>query len=188
MIYRTLFLEFFKAGLFAVGGGLATLPFLREMAAKYPWFSVQELTDMIAISESTPGPIGVNMATFAGYRAAGILGGITATLSLVLPSLVIIIIISSFMERFQESLVVQRGFYAIRAATAGLIAGAMFEVFLLSLFNLSVWEKTHQFLDLFQWKPILVFASFLFLIRRFPKIHPAVFILAGAVLGVVLQF
>ena len=187
MIYRTLFVEFFKAGLFAVGGGLATLPFLREMAVNYPWFSVQELTDMIAVSESTPGPIGVNMAACRlpcsrcsrwdyGYSV------FSTALSRYYYNYFI------FHGTLSRVLNGSAGFYAVRAATAGLIAGAMFDVFLLSFFNLSVFQKTHQFLDLFQWQPILVFACFIFLIRRLPKVHHAVFILAGAVLGVVLQF
>ena len=86
MVYLQLFVEFFKTGLLAVGGGLATLPFLKEIAQTYSWFSVSQLTDMIAISESTPGPIGINMSTYAGFHAAGIPGAIVSTLSLVLPS------------------------------------------------------------------------------------------------------
>ena len=89
MIYLNLFIEFFKTGLFAVGGGLATLPFLYSIAERYPWFTTAELADMIAVSESTPGPIGVNMATYAGYTSTGILGGLVATLGLIIPSLVI---------------------------------------------------------------------------------------------------
>ena len=93
MIYLLLFWEFFKTGLFAVGGGLATLPFLTQMSVSHPdWFTTQMLADMIAVSESTPGPIGVNMATYVGYTVAGIPGAIVATCSLVLPSLIIITI------------------------------------------------------------------------------------------------
>lgn len=182
-----LFKEFFKTGLFSVGGGLATLPFLREMTQRYDWFSMEDLMDMIAISESTPGPIGVNMSTFAGYNAAGILGGITATLSLVFPSIVVIIIICLFMERFQSSLMVQRGFYALRAATAGLIAGAMFEVVVLSLFNVDLYTATGKILNLLCWPALLLFGFLIVLIKKFPKVHPVVFILGSAVVGVVLK-
>ena len=87
MIFGILFSEFFKIGLFAVGGGLVTIPFLFELTRKYNWFSAQELMDMIAVSQSTPGPIGINMATYAGFQTAGIYGGIVATFGLVLPSL-----------------------------------------------------------------------------------------------------
>lgn len=92
MIFLQLFYEFFKAGLFAIGGGLATLPFLKQISLRYPWFTPNDLMDMIAVSESTPGPMGVNSATYAGFHAAGIPGAITATCSLVLPSVIIIIL------------------------------------------------------------------------------------------------
>ena len=85
MIYLTLFYEFFKVGLFSVGGGVATIPFYMELADKYDWLTTQMLTDMIAVSESTPGPIGINLATYAGFRAAGIPGALVATFSTVLP-------------------------------------------------------------------------------------------------------
>ena len=103
MIYLILFYEFFKVGLFSIGGGMATVPFLMELADKYPWFTKQELANMIAISESTPGPIGINMATYAGYQAAGIPGALTATLSLVFPTMVIIILVAKFMSDFSEN-------------------------------------------------------------------------------------
>lgn len=98
-----LFLEFFKIGLFAVGGGLATIPFLHQLAEKYTWFTVETLVDMIAISESTPGAMGVNMATYTGFTTAGIPGSLVATLGLVLPSIVIIIIIAHFLKQFSDS-------------------------------------------------------------------------------------
>lgn len=186
--YLHLFIEFFKTGLFAIGGGLATLPFLRDIADKYPWFTTVELTDMIAISESTPGPIGVNMSTFAGYRAAGILGGVVATLSLVLPSVIIIVVISSFMKRFKDSVIINRGFYAIRAATAGLIAGAIFDVFLISFFNTSLFGVSTNIFTLVQWQAIALFIGLLCLIKIFPKVHPIVFLIAGALIGIILKF
>ena len=92
MIFLQLFWEFLKTGLFAVGGGLATLPFLKAITHKYPWFTANDLMDMIAVSESTPGPMGVNSATYAGFHAAGLPGALTATFSLVLPSVIIIIL------------------------------------------------------------------------------------------------
>src|SRR5699024_7366077 len=107
MIYINLFLIFFKIGLFSIGGGLATLPFLQELANNYNWISSEELIDMIAISESTPGPIGINTATFVGYKAAGIFGGIVTTLGIVTPSIIIIIIIAHYFKRFNEKPLVQ---------------------------------------------------------------------------------
>lgn len=185
--YLLLMFEFFKAGLFAVGGGLATLPFLREMALQRPWFSMQDLLDMIAVSESTPGPIGINMATFAGFHAAGVPGAVLASLSLVLPSLIIIIVIASFLDRFQESVLIQRGFYLLRAATAGLIGGAIFEVVLVSLFNVQALGKRGQLLHLVRWPALGLFAALIFLIHKFPRVHPIFLILISAVLGIVFQ-
>ena len=136
MILIILFLEFFKVGLFSVGGGLATIPFLYELAAKYNWFDEKMLMDMIAVSQSTPGAIGVNMATFAGFRASGILGGIIATLGLVTPSIIVIIIVAHFLNKFKESRTVESIFYGLRPAVASLIAAAGYQVFKVSILAL----------------------------------------------------
>ena len=101
MIYLILAFEFFKIGLFSIGGGMATLPFLMDLTNKYDWFTVSELTNMVAISESTPGPVGINMATYAGYNAAGVLGAIVATLALTAPAWIIIILIAKFLENLK---------------------------------------------------------------------------------------
>lgn len=120
MIYFTLAYEFFKIGLFSIGGGMATLPFLMDLAGKYDWFTIAQVADMAAISESTPGPLGVNMATFAGYHAAGIPGALIATLALTAPALIIIILIAKFLENFSENQTVQAVFYGIRPTVAAL--------------------------------------------------------------------
>ena len=140
MIFLQLFYEFFKAGLFAIGGGLATLPFLKQISLRYPWFTPNDLMDMIAVSESTPGPMGVNSATYAGFHAAGIPGAITATCSLVLPSVIIIILVSRALDKFRDSPLVKNGFYGLRPASAGLIFGAMLEVFAASLLHTENWS------------------------------------------------
>ncbi|MDK2789175.1 MAG: chromate transporter, partial [Epulopiscium sp.] len=114
MIYFLLFIEFFKIGLFAIGGGLATLPFLQELIEKYHWFSSYDLINMIAISESTPGPIGINTATFVGYKTAGIIGSIIATLGIVTPSIIIIILIAHYYMKFSEHPVVRASLNGIR--------------------------------------------------------------------------
>ena len=111
-----LFIEFFKIGLFSVGGGMATLPFLYRLADKYTWFSVNQIPDMIAISESTPGPLGVNMATYTGFQFGGALGSVCATLGLIFPSVVIIVIISKFLEKFRNNKYVEYAFYGLRPA------------------------------------------------------------------------
>ena len=184
MIYLQLFYEFFKIGLFALGGGLATLPFLYNLAEKYPWFDASMLPDMIAVSESTPGPIGVNMATYAGYSSAGISGGIVATLGLVTPSIIIVIIIAGFLNKFQENLYVKSAFYGLRPAVTALIAIAGFEVLKVSIFTFEQFKLSHQWLDLFDIKALVIFIVFFLLTKKF-KFHPIVFILMGAVIGIV---
>ena len=129
-----LFYEFFKTGLFAVGGGLATLPFLYDMAARHPeWFTVSQLADMLAVSESTPGPLGVNMATYVGYLTAGIPGAVAATMGLVAPSVIVILIVAAFLKRFRESRLVNNVFYGLRPASAAMVAAAGLSVVGLAL-------------------------------------------------------
>ena len=133
MIYLILAYEFFKIGLFSIGGGMATLPFLMDLTNKYDWFTVSELTNMVAISESTPGPVGINMATYAGYNAAGVLGAIVATLALTAPAWIIIILIAKFLENFSENKNVKAAFYGIRPAVAALIGYAVWELLKIAL-------------------------------------------------------
>ena len=149
MIYLCLFYEYFKIGLFAIGGGLATIPFLQKLIQKTGWATPKDLVDMIAISESTPGPIGVNMATYVGFQTAGIGGAVIATLGLVTPSVIIIVIIAHYFMRFAEEPLVKAGFYGLRPAVTGLIAAAGFEVARVSLFNLQRYLDTRKILDIF---------------------------------------
>lgn len=183
MLYITLFFEFFKTGLFAIGGGLATLPFLFEIAEKYPWFTKDMLADMLAVSESTPGPIGVNMATYAGFSAAGILGGITATLGLVLPSVIVIILVAKVLDKFSQNKYVASAFYGLRPAVCALIVVAAAEVFKTSLLNLDLFAKTKNFLDLVNWEHLILFLI-LFLVNKKFKLHPIFIILLSAVCGI----
>ncbi len=128
MIYLRLYLEFFKIGLFSIGGGLATLPFVQQLIERYGWITSEDLLNMIAISESTPGPIGINLATFVGYNTGGLLGGIVATIGLVTPSLIIIVLVAHYFIRFNEHPLVQGALRGIRPAVAGLIAFVAFEL------------------------------------------------------------
>ena len=137
MIYLILFLEFFKVGLFTIGGGLASLPFLYELAEKYTWITKPMIADMIAISQSTPGPIGINMATYVGFKSGGILGGIIATFAIVLPSFIIIIIIANFLNKFKNSKLVDSAFKGLRPTVTGLIAVAWFEIIKISIINVN---------------------------------------------------
>ena len=171
MILITLFYEFFKIGLFAIGGGMVTIPFLFDLTKKFDWFTAHELTDMIAVSQSTPGPIGVNMATYAGFQAAGICGGIVATLGLVMPSIIIVVLVSKLLVRCAENACVCDVMSAIRPAVAALILQAGYEILRLSI------------TDYFS----LLFAVGFFLLIYFYKKGPIFYIVLSAVLGIVLK-
>ncbi len=186
MTLLLMFLEFFKTGLFAIGGGLATLPFLYNMADKYDWFTRSDLADMIAVSESTPGPIGINMATYVGFHTAGVLGAVITTTALVLPSLIIIMIVASFLKRFSESFYVKSAFYGLRPAVTGLIAAAAFEIYRITLLAIEPFLETRNLLNLFQWKNIVLFAA-LFILNKKVKWHPVFIILIAAAAGIVFQ-
>lgn len=176
--------EFFKTGLFAIGGGPATIPFLMDMAEKYPWFSLQELGDMIAISESTPGPIGLNFATYAGFKTLGLFGGIVSTLALVFPSIVVILIIAAFLEGFQENRMVKAVFRGIKPAVTALIAVAVIGMIQVSLFSA---ETTGMQLRI----PSTILCVVIFVLLQWNKtrkMHPALWFLIAAVIGVVGQF
>jgi len=171
MIFAVLFSEFFKIGLFAIGGGLVTIPFLFELTKKFDWFSAQELMDMIAVSQSTPGPVGVNMATYAGFKAAGVSGGIIATFGLVLPSVIIVILVASLLKQCSENKFVCELMTAIRPAGIALILSAGIELCKLSVTN---------------WKEGLFTAAFFVLIYFYKK-SPIFYIILSAILGAVLE-
>ena len=184
MTYLLLAYEFFKAGLFAIGGGLATLPYLMEMSQNHPtWFTLDELMNMIAVSESTPGPLGVNMATYVGFHVGGILGAAVATFSLVLPSYLTVLIVIRILNRFRTSRIVNGGMEALRPAVTGLIAAAGFSVFWSSIYREVAGAMQ------FQWVAFLLFLCFFTAMQLKPlrKLHPLVYIAAGALLGIVLQ-
>ena len=186
MIYLRLFYEFFKTGLFAVGGGLATLPFLEDMAASTGWFTTAQLADMLAVSESTPGPIGVNMATYVGFTTAGIPGAVIATLGLTTPCILVILIISAFLQAFRTNKYVERVFYGLRPASTGLIAAAGLSVVMMTFFRdgENIFSSIHF--------PSVILAAVLLYLTRWcrhtKKLHPIVFIAAAALVGAVLKF
>lgn len=183
MILLQLFWEFFKTGLFAVGGGLATLPFLQEMADTTGWFTTAQLADMVAVSESTPGPVGVNMATYVGFTVAGVPGAVVATLGLIFPSIVIILVIAAFLNAFRDSKLVQNAFYGLRPASTGLIAAAGLSLVLMAFWRPEAaqwWEKIPI--------PAVLLAAALIYFTRFnrhtKKLHPILFIAVSAVVGI----
>jgi chromate transporter len=181
MIFFLLFVEFFKIGFFAVGGGLATLPFLYQLADKYDWITHESIANMIAVSESTPGAIGVNMATYAGFQCAGILGGIIATLGLVSPSIIVILIVARILKSFKENPIVQSVFCGFRPAATGLIAVAVFGVIKLALYNEEA-ARWYEFIRL----PELILMTILFVLIHTLKKHPIIYIAAAGVAGMVL--
>lgn len=176
MILLRLFWEFFKTGLFAIGGGMATVPFLFDISARTLWFSASELANMIAVSESTPGPIGINMATYVGFETAGIVGGVVATLGLVTPSVVIIVIIAKLLARFADNPVVKTVFTYLRPAVIGLLLYALWQ-----LIPLTFLGAENNILIL----PVIAFAVLLFCMLKWKKIHPILWIGAGALFGIV---
>ena len=191
MILLRLFWEFFKTGLFAVGGGMATLPFLYSMAEATGWFSAAQLADMIAVSESTPGPIGVNMATYVGFTVAGIPGAIIATLGLIAPEVIIILIIARVLQKFRQNKLVDAAFYGLRPCSVGLIAAAGLLVVKVAMLHTERYFQTGRLAELVDWKAILLAAVLIVLtrwVKKTKKLHPIFFILGSALVGVVLSF
>ena len=179
MIYLRLFFEFFKVGLFSVGGGLATIPFLTDLGQRTGWFTSGQLADMIAISESTPGPLGVNMSTYVGFHTAGLLGSIVSTLGLVTPSILVILLIARILKQFRQSRVVNAIFYGLRAASVALIT---VEVAVIALAKEGSPLGVH-------WMGVALAALVFVLMRYTPakKLHPIVFIAFSAVVGAIFQ-
>ena len=186
-----LFWEFFKTGLFSVGGGLATLPFIYDISDKTGWFTHAQIADMIAVAESTPGPIGINMATYVGYTTAGIAGSLCATLGIIVPPITIILIIAKFLQRFRESTLVDHAFYGLRPASSALIAAAGVSVVKIALLDLPAFAASHAAADLFAWKAIalaVVIWLMANVVKQTKKLHPLFFIALSAVVGIVFRF
>lgn len=182
-----LYWEFFKTGLFAVGGGLATLPFLSQMADKTGWFTQGQLMDMVAVSESTPGPIGINTATYVGFTTSGVPGAIAATLGLVTPSILIILIIASFLKAFRSNRYVDAVFRCLRPASTGLIAASGLSVAAITFYT----AAPTGILGSIQWKAVILAALLLVVTRVIPqtkKLHPVIWIALSALSGIVFSF
>lgn len=179
-----LFFSFFKIGLFAVGGGPATIPYLMDLTETKDWFTMKELTNMIAISESTPGPVGLNMATYAGFTTAGIAGGIIASIGLVIPSIVVIILIARFLKDFSGNKYVKAAFWGIRPAVTALIAMAVYNLCKVSLFV----ETESGLAPAIKTMILAVVVFILMQNKRFKKMHPAMWLLGAAVVGIIFRF
>lgn len=190
MIFLHLFIEFFKTGLFSIGGGLATIPFLTAMGEKWGWFSPETLANMIAVGESTPGPIGVNMATYVGYTVGmdkygiwgAFLGGFTATFALVLPSVIIILIVARILKAFKENKLVERCFYSIRPAVTGMIATAAVMMIRSGIFI----KNSANIIGQIDIKALILFAVLLVCTNKI-KLHPIFYIIIAGAAGAIFK-
>lgn len=171
MIYLLLAYEFFKIGLFAIGGGLVTIPFLFDLSEQYHWFSTTELADMIAISQSTPGPIGINMATYVGFKTAGIVGAIIATLSLISPAIIVIYFVQKMLDKWATNVYVTNILSAVRPAVMALILFAGLDVAETAIFD----YKTAGLL------------AFLLLCMSFYRKNVFIYIVISAIIGIVFE-
>ncbi len=203
MIYLRLFYEFAKVGLFAVGGGLATVPFLQDMAKHTGWFTTHQLADMIAVSECTPGPIGVNMATYTGYTVGGPVGSAVATLGLIFPSIVVILIVARILKAFRDNKYVEWAFYGLRPASTGLIAAACLGVAKIALFDTGEQAFLANALANIRWNAVILALILWFfmnpgmfgkkiggnkVLKKISGLHPIFFLAAAAIVGIVFRF
>ena len=182
-----LIVEFFKTGLFAVGGGLATLPFLYEMGDNTGWFTAQDVLNLLAVSESTPGPIGINMSTYVGFITAGIPGAILASLSLTAPCVLVILLVIRVLDQFKGSPLVDSVFKALRPASIGMITAALIGVVKESLLHLEAFAGLNTTLAVFNWKGIVLAVVLWFVMKKW-KTHPIAYIAIAAAAGVVFAF
>ena len=197
-VYLQLYWEFFKTGLFAVGGGMATLPFLKDIGEKTGWYTYSDLMNMLAVSESTPGPIGINMATYVGFTVGGPLGAVIATIGEVTPSIIVILIIAVLLKSFRDNKYVNHAFYGLRPASTGLIGAACVAVILEVLTSVIVLSEGRIF-NAFQLGEgsilhllKLALAALLLILTNWVKpvknLHPIVFIALSAVVGILFGF
>ena len=198
-VYLRLYWEFFKTGLFAVGGGMATLPFLKDIVQSTGWYTYTDLMNMLAVSESTPGPIGINMATYAGFTVGGIPGAVIATLGEVTPSIIVILIVAMMLKKFRDNRYVNMAFYGLRPASTGLIGAACVTVVLEVMTGIKVLAADGALMNTFRlageslikWPGVLLGALLIVLtnfIRPVKNWHPIVFIAFSAVVGIVFRF
>lgn len=193
MTHFLLFVEFFKIGLFSFGGGYATLPFLYHISETYHWFSADELSKMLAVSSITPGPVGMNAATFAGFKTGGILGSIVATTAIMIPSFLLVILISKVLENFKDNFYIKSALYVLRPATAAMIAAVGVRLFRGSIIldlPESLNELPNVFYEAYKFINIKAFVLFLFLFILSLKLKrdPLIYLLIGAACGILLHF
>lgn len=180
MIYLKLFWSFFKIGMFSIGGGMAAMPLIQNQVVDlHHWLTLKEFTDLITISEMTPGPIAINSATFIGIRIAGLFGAIIATLGCVLPSCIIISILAWVYFNYKELNVLKGVLSGLRSAVVALIASAGLSIFILTVWgenSISIKPESINFISL------LLFASSLFILRK-QKPNPMYIMLGTGIIG-----
>ncbi|MCL2670831.1 MAG: chromate transporter [Clostridiales bacterium] len=180
MIYLLLFWEFFKTGLLAFGGGLATVPFLQRMVDTHGWMSQAELMHSITAGESIPGPIGVNAATYVGFHVGGVWGATVATFALVLPSVIVMIFVARALSRFRDAPLVQKLFSVLRPVSLGLIAATAFAMLMETVFPASSFNPWNL--------GVLAVLIACLQIPKVKKWDPILFILGGGLLGLLVPF
>lgn len=185
-----LFCTFFYIGLFTIGGGIVAITLMQQTIVQRGLISEEQFYNMVAISESTPGPLGTNMATYIGYNLYGIPGGIITTIGEVLPSLIIIVIIAKFLKKFNNSIYVKGALSFLRPVTTGLILVPVVQIFMFNMlhiptnFSISYLFSLENLKNFFDWINLFAYAVILFLIMKF-KMHPILTILLGALFGII---
>lgn len=186
MILLQLFYEFFKIGFFAIGGGLATIPFLEHLSNKTGWFPLSLIHEMIAISEATPGPLGIKMATYVGYTVGGGVGGLVSTLGVILPAIIIITLVSKSLVKYSENKLMNQAFYGLRPAVIGLTTAATFTIFQTSFLHFGHLSTLTCVSDVIDIGKFALFITLLFCIRKFKK-HPVFYIVISAIIGIIFR-
>lgn len=186
-ILLDLFLTFFKIGLFTFGGGYAMLPLIMQEVESHGWLANEELINFVAVAESTPGPFAINIATYVGSEMGGVLGSVCATLGVVMPSFIVILIVAKIYEKFKESKIVKGAMCGLRPAAVGLIASAVLTTALEVFFPLGFANILPTITSLEFISGIVIFALSLFLILK-KKIHPIYVILMSAALGIAVGY
>ncbi len=185
--YFRLAYMFFATGMFSIGGGLAILPFLYDISDRTGWYTSHDIANMIAVSESVPGAIGISMSTYAGFKTAGIIGGLIAALAIITPGILIILIVAKFLDKFRENYFVDSAFYGLRAASLGLIASVTVSITLPILIDMNSCQN-HEFISILNIKAVILAVLILVISHIWKKIHPIIFIISAAIIGILFSF
>lgn len=178
-----LLIQFFKVGMFAIGGGLATIPFLYELGKTYNWFNVNDLAQMLAISNIVPGPVGTNLAAIIGFKAYGILGSLMAVLGIMIPSLIFVVIISKILKEFESNIYVSSIFYILKPTSCAMIVAIGTKL----LFNIIVKQTTPLHINAIDWSATVLFLFLILLSQKNKNYSPLFYLGVSALVGVLLQ-